>query len=154
MRQIERTGINPYNLNTLREVIHDYKASSRRGVNVFYRALIVREPYATLIATGQKTLEMRSRHTNVRGRIGIIPAGSGEIICSVELVNSWGYTGESGLKGIGGQTLHCVEPEDWHLLDKWCFGWELRNPNVFDNPIKYKHPKGAVVWVKTKEIEV
>ena len=99
------------------------------------RALIVRQPYADLIMTGQKTLEMRSRHTKVRGTIGIIPAGSGEIIGTVEIVNSWDYSGEDGLKSIGGQTLHCVESKDWHLLDKWCFGWELATPK----PLKSRY---------------
>lgn len=117
-------------------------------VEALERALIVRQPYADLIMTGQKVLEMRSRHTNVRGRIGIIAAGSGEIFGSVELVNSWDYSGESGLKGIGGQTLHCVEPKDWHHLDKWCFGWELREPRLFDKPVPYVHPLGAVTWVR------
>ena len=112
------------------------------------RALIVRQPYAELIINDQKALEMRSRHTNVRGRIGIIPKGSGVIIGSVELVNSWDYTGEAGLKSIGGQTLHCVEPKDWNLLDKWCFGWELAKPERYETPIPYDHPRGAVTWVR------
>jgi len=112
------------------------------------RALIVKQPYADLIMSGQKVLEMRSRHTNVRGRIGIIPKGSGEIIGTVEIVNSWDYTGEDGLKGVGGQTLHCVESKDWHLLDKWCFGWQLSDPKPFEKPVKYNHPRGAVTWVR------
>lgn len=112
------------------------------------RALIVKQPYADLIMSGQKLLEMRSRHTSVRGRIGIIPKGSGHIIGSVDLVNSWDYSGDPRLKSIGGQALHCVEPKDWHHLDKWCFGWELREPQLFARPIKYTHPQGAVIWVR------
>lgn len=45
----------------------------------FQRALIVRQPYADFIVEGQKTLEMRSRHTKIRERVGIIPKGSGLI---------------------------------------------------------------------------
>lgn len=115
------------------------------------RALIVRQPYADLIMTGQKTLEMRSRHTKVRGTIGIIPAGSGVIIGTVEIVGSWDYSGEKILKSIGGQTLHCVESKDWHLLEKWCFGWELANPKPFEKPVPYEHPRGAVTWVKLQK---
>lgn len=112
------------------------------------RALIVRQPYADLIITGEKVLEMRSRHTSVRERVGIIPQGSGKIIGSVEITDSFDFTLQrSVLKSRTGQMFHCVEPQNWDLLDKWCFGWQLDSPTPFDKPIPYKHPKGAVTWV-------
>lgn len=112
------------------------------------RALIVKQPYADLIMSGQKVLEMRSRHTNVRERVGIIPKGSGKIIGSVEIIGSFDLSDEPRLKSIAGQTFHCIESSEWHLLDKWCFGWQLDSPTPFDKPIPYKHPKGAVTWVR------
>jgi hypothetical protein len=119
-------------------------------VQVLDRALIVKQPYADLILSGQKALEMRSRHTKIRGRVGIIPKGTGVIKGSVEIIDSWDYSDEPRLKSIGGQSLHQVEPKDWHLLDKWCFAWELSKPIIFGQPVPYDHPKGAVIWVKLK----
>ena len=53
------------------------------------RALIVRQPWIDLILSGEKTWEMRSRPTNVRGRIGLIEQGTGLIV------------GECFLDGVG-----------------------------------------------------
>ena len=116
------------------------------------RALIVKQPYADLIMTGQKRLEMRGRHTKVRGRIGIIPKGSGVIIGSVELVTSIDYSNDDRLHSIGGQCLHQIKSEDWHLLKKWPFGWLLNDPHIFKEPKKYKHPQGAVTWVRVPNL--
>jgi ASCH domain len=44
------------------------------------KGLIIDEPWISLIVSGEKTWEMRSRNTNVRGRIGLIRKGSKTVI--------------------------------------------------------------------------
>ena len=50
------------------------------------RALSVRAPWAGLIATGTKTLEVRSRRTHYRGELLICESGGGGAVVVVELV--------------------------------------------------------------------
>ena len=44
------------------------------------RALIIQKPWVDLILDNIKIWEMRSTKTNVRGKIGLIEAGSGLIV--------------------------------------------------------------------------
>ncbi|MBD8246954.1 ASCH domain-containing protein [Xanthomonas campestris] len=41
------------------------------------KGLVIDEPWISLILSGQKTWEMRSRATSIRGRIALIKKGSG-----------------------------------------------------------------------------
>lgn len=108
------------------------------------RALIVKPPYAQMIVDGRKTLEMRSRKTNIRGRIGIIEQGTGTIIGEVDLVESYDSWDQQSL--FLAKDLHRVE--DLTLLKKWCFPWVLSNPEKYKEPKPYTHPKGAMSWIK------
>ena len=51
------------------------------------KCLIVKPPFANYIVNGIKTIEYRSRKTNIRGRIGIIESGSSTILGDVQLVD-------------------------------------------------------------------
>jgi hypothetical protein len=51
-------------------------------------ALVVKEPWASLLVTGQKTLELRKSHTKKTGRIAIASKGSGLLIGEVQLEHS------------------------------------------------------------------
>lgn len=108
------------------------------------RALIIRRPHIDKILSGEKIWEMRSKPTKVRGRIGLIEAGSGLIVGECEILG----VGES-IKNFNlgyGQHFHRVE--DLSLLDKWHIPWIMGNPVRYKEPIPYDHPKGAVIWVK------
>lgn len=108
------------------------------------RALIIRKPWIDMILSGEKTWEMRSQPTNVRGRIGLIEQGSGLIVGECELVNS-GESVNNFNPGYGGD-MHKID--DLSLLEKWHYPWVLSGAKKYDVPIPYKHPKGAVIWVK------
>ena len=113
------------------------------------RALIVKAPYAELIVSGKKIMEMRSQHTKIRERVGIIQQGTGKIIGSVEIIDSVSYAHNTEpLKNEFLQQLHCLKNDDLHLLDKWCVGWHLMNAIKYENPQPYQHPKGAITWVR------
>lgn len=111
------------------------------------RALIVQQPWADKILSGEKLWEMRSRPTLVRERIGIIAAGTGLILGEVNLTDS---PKAIDLKQAN-QNLDKHQVANISLLEKWCFAWVLNNPKRYETPVKYKHPRGAVTWVKLEK---
>lgn len=107
------------------------------------RALIVRQPWVGLILSGQKTWEMRSSPTKVRGEIGLIEQGTGMIVGSVFLQNS---VLPSDVELANNYQKHRVL--DDKLFLKWPYAWILSDAKRFDEPAPYEHPMGAVIWVK------
>lgn len=107
------------------------------------RALIIKQPWIDLILSGEKTWEMRSRPTNIRGRIGLIEQGTGLIVGEAELVDCK----ESVTSFDIGYCDWKHRIYDLDLLEKWHIPWELQNAKRYEEPIPYKHPRGAVVWV-------
>ena len=105
------------------------------------RSLIVRKPWIDLILDGKKIWEMRSRPTKIRGRIGLIEAGSGLVVGECDIYSS---------KKIPDKFmeickyLHLTN----HRIHNYRWAWGLWNPIRYKTPIPYKHPKGAVIWVK------
>jgi len=109
------------------------------------RALIVRKPWIDLILSGEKTWEMRSRATTIRGRVGLIEKGSGLIVGEVEIVDCSANLGMQQL--FDHKDKHFVGDLN-HLLVNWPIAWKLAFPKRYDKPIPYNHPQGAVIWVK------
>ena len=110
----------------------------------FDRALIIDEPHLGRILSGDKIWEMRSMPTNIRGRIGFIRKVSGLIIGSAELYECGLPLSE--LNALRTVVYHMVA--DLDKIKKWKYPWMLKNVIKFDEPIPYKHPQGAVIWVK------
>jgi hypothetical protein len=110
------------------------------------RALIIKKEWLDLILSGEKVWEMRRHKTNITGRIGLIEAGSGLIVGEVDLLG-WFKQPIEYLSVCDG--LHRIK--DIGLLKKWPIAWVLENASRYDRPIPYKHPQGAVIWVKIKE---
>jgi hypothetical protein len=106
------------------------------------KGLIIKRPWLDKIFALDKTWEMRSRKTTIRGHIKLIESGSGMIVgeCLItgchpitkqEMVDSW--------------DKHRVDDVD--LLLKWSWAWHLGKARQYDTPIPYTHPQGAVIWV-------
>ena len=86
------------------------------------KCLIVRPPFAEYIVNSIKTIEYRSRKTNIRGKIGIIESGTSSIIGDVELID-------------------CVYNPDIYLWE-----WHLISARTYANPIPIIRKKGTIVW--------
>ena len=108
------------------------------------RALIIKKEWLDKIFNNGKTIEMRSRNTSVRGKIGLIESGSGLVMGEADLLTSYGPIHELDFRLL--IPLHQIE--DVKIHKKWPYVWELRNIKKYENPIPYKHPKGAVIWVR------
>lgn len=106
------------------------------------KALIIKKEWLDKIFFENKTWEMRSRITKIRGKIQLIESGSGLIVGECLLVDSFKVPNSDFNKHID---KHKVD--NTNLLDKWNCAWVLKNAIKYEKPIKYNHPKGAVIWV-------
>jgi hypothetical protein len=111
------------------------------------RALVIDEPWIGLILSGQKTWEMRSANTKIRGLIGLIRKGSGHVVGLAELVdcraplNSEEYARH--------ETFHRIPPERQAgaISGGWTKPWVLAKARPLRQSVPYRHPPGAVIWV-------
>ena len=108
------------------------------------RALIIQKPWIELILQGNKTWEMRSTKTNIRGKIGLIEAGTGLIVGEVELVDSLPEITNRQMRDNFEKHLVC----DFSLLKKWKYPWVLKNAIRYKEPKPYAHKSGCVTWVR------
>lgn len=140
------------------------------------KVLAVKQPWASLIAEGKKTIEVRSQATHKRERIAIYASLSddqtgfasdkvdpewlrciglhGYIVGTVEIVGCTQYkSAKEFLRDSGYHLIHtpslCFNPEIFANH----YGWILENPVKLETPIPYKMPRGCVVWANT-DIEV
>jgi len=117
---------------------HPYKGSRVKG-------LIIDEPWIGLIVAGEKTWEMRSRNTQVRGRIGLIRKGSKTVIGVADLIGTLPKLSRSDLKASVAK--HRVPAREIAEDFKHSTAWVLERARSLQEPIPYRHPAGAVIWV-------
>jgi hypothetical protein len=114
---------------------------------VLTRGLIIDEPWIGLILSGKKTWEMRSANTKIRGAIGLIRKRSGQVVGIADLVdcrpplNQRDYAGQ--------ETFHRIPPDRQPraISGGWTRPWVLANARRLRQPVPYRHPSGAVIWV-------
>lgn len=132
----------PQESNTRRAAV-DHQRLVRLGLE---RALVIRQPHIGHILDGMKTWEMRSAPTKIRGRIGLIEAGSGLIVGEAEIDRM-----QSAPKTYRARYMtrcfHRIQEDRYSVMDKWCWAWVLSNVLRYDEPVAYEHPQGAVIWV-------
>lgn len=114
------------------------------------KGLIIKSPWIQLILKGKKTWEIRGSKTNIRGTIALIQSGTGKVYGTTEIVDCKELSWEEYQKS---EQYHCI-PKEKRLNThyKRIYAWILKNPKVFEEPIPYQHPKGAIIWVNIKEI--
>jgi hypothetical protein len=117
-------------------------------VTIPSRALVIREPFINLILTGQKTWEMRSRSTKIRGFIALIRGGSGLLVGTAHLMGSGKSLNADELRENSDR--HCIPDEriEQVIARWWVVPWELTDAKPLARPIPYRHPRGAVGWVR------
>lgn len=115
------------------------------------KGLIIDTPHIDRILAGQKTWEMRSSQTKQRGTIALIKKGSQQVFGLVDLVDSQGpFTREQMLASELKHMISCERLADPKVA-KWNNAWVLENAVQLPNPVRYKHPPGAVIWVNLDE---
>ena len=107
--------------------------------------LIIKKKWLDLILDGHKLIEIRGHNTKKRGVIALIESGSGLIKGLVELYNSTPFSEKiQELDFMHRLTEHQIK----ELAYKTPYAWWLEYPVRCETPIPYKHPQGAVIWVK------
>ena len=107
--------------------------------------LIIKEKWLRLILSGLKSWEIRGSRTKKRGTIYLIQSGSSHIMGQVDIVDCIELTKERYEENRG---KHCIEA-GWESLPYSApYAWVLENCVQYQKPIPYKHPQGAVIWVK------
>lgn len=116
------------------------------------RGLIVKSPYIEEILGGTKKLEIRGSNTHIRGKIALIKSGSSRIFGTVNIVDS--------------KELSFDEYKEWKISRgaskndiiekpyKRIYAWVLEEPVKLEEPIVYKHPMGAVIWVNLNDYDI
>lgn len=108
------------------------------------KGLIIKPHWADLILQGIKTWEIRGSRTRIRGRIAIIKSGTGQIYGTVELTDCIPCP-VGRFKAY--KNKHCIEDGSIAFLYNQAWAWVVKNPIIYPEPIPYKHPQGAVIWV-------
>lgn len=117
------------------------------------KALVIDDPWLGKILAGEKTWEMRSRQISLRGTIGLIRKGSGQVVGTADLIDVRGPLSQLALSEashLHGITPNLLAPGEW--MDRWNVAWVLDNVRMFDEPIRYIHLSGAVTWVRLDEV--
>jgi len=109
------------------------------------RGLLIRSPYIEQILVGRKTWELRGSRTAIRGPIGLIRSGSGQIVGTCEVADVVGPLKLADLKKNARKTGSSAA-EITRLRYAQTFAWVLKNAKPLKRPRSYKHPSGAVRW--------
>lgn len=115
------------------------------------RGLIIDTPWIDHILEGRKDWEMRSQATSVRGWIGLIRKGSGQVVAIARLVDCGKTLTPDEM--VANETRHRI-PERMIRsgeVAKWCVPWKLADIRPLETPVPYEHKSGAVIWVTLSE---
>lgn len=113
--------------------------------------LIIKKKWLDKILNDYKCLEIRSSDTHKRGRIELAESGTSLIKGYCEIDNSYPIEDEEHWEQL--RQFHQVDIS-WDELKKRYkhpYAWTLINVRKYETPIKYTHPKGAVIWVKEQK---
>jgi hypothetical protein len=119
------------------------------------RGLLVRDPYASQLLNGEKIWEIRGKPTQIRGPVVIIKSGTGRAYGTAKLVRVLGPLELDDL------TLASELPRDERELFRReglpyskTYAYVFTDPRWFESPIPYRHPSGAVTWVRLPELNL
>jgi hypothetical protein len=111
--------------------------------------LIIQSPWVEMILDGKKTWEMRGKYTHLRGKIALIRGGSGLVVGTCNLVDVRGpltrkeYQKNRRKAGLKASVARWLPYET-------TYAWVVTGAKKFRRPRRYKHPSGAIIWVKLR----
>jgi hypothetical protein len=114
------------------------------------KGLVIQSPHIDEILVGNKSWEIRGSRTSVRGPIALIKSGSGLVVGACDLV---GVEGPLSLAQLAASIAkHLIPlsaiPAVFHRYHERPYAWVLDHASPLTAPIPYRHPMGAVIWVK------
>jgi hypothetical protein len=109
--------------------------------------LVIREPWIGKILAGEKTWEMRSTATTIRGEIALIRQGSGLVVGTAKLVGSLPALTRGNYMDFSSQHAIPSEMLEEVIRNRWIHPWVLADVRPLPIPVPYKHKSGAVLFV-------
>jgi len=114
------------------------------------KALLVKQQCADKILSGDKTWDVRGRRTTARGRIHIAQAGTGTLVGEVTITDCIPVTMAMLARRAKEHriaSVRCVVAKYRRI-----YAWVLADAVCYPYPIAYRHPPGAVTWVRTGDL--
>ena len=111
-------------------------------------AVPIRAPFVDWILEGTKTWEIRSRPTKIRGVVGLIKSKSLTVVGTARIVEVIGPL--TGTQARLNADKMNESPYDAAGAEG-AFAWVLEDVRKLTTPVSYRHPSGAVTWVKLDE---
>lgn len=105
--------------------------------------LILKEPLDKILA-GTKTWEIRGKATARRGPIALIQSKSGHVVGTCDVVDVVGPLTLAELQRNASRTG--FRPNE--LPYATTYAWVVRDARRLPEPVPYRHPAGAVIWVR------
>lgn len=112
-------------------------------------AVPILAPFVDWILDGRKAWEIRSRSTNIRGLIGLIKSKTLTVVGTCEILDVVGPLTAAMIKTNARTKMNEAPDECMDCVGQ--YAWVLGNVRRFVEPVPYKHPSGAVTWVKLDE---
>jgi hypothetical protein len=111
------------------------------------RALLIRHPWIDLILAEKKVWEIRGSRTSFRETIALIPSRSGTVIGVCDLIDCIGpLTADQFRKNAKKAGMRPSEAKLGRYRQP--YAWVLEKPRTLKWPVPYRHPSGAVIWVR------
>lgn len=111
------------------------------------RALVIRRPWIDKILEGEKTWEIRGSRTSVRNQIGLITSRSRAVVGVCDLVECIGPL-TSGVFRKNAKKAGMRPGEATLGYYRQTYAWVVKNAQQLARPVEYRHPSGAVIWVR------
>ena len=114
------------------------------------KALLVKQQWADTILSGGKTWEVRGCRTTVRGRIHLAQSGTGTLVGEVRITDCIPVTRATLARRAKEHRITSV----LGVVAKYrrIYAWVLADAVRYSSPIAYRHPLGAVSWVRTGDM--
>ena len=112
-------------------------------------------PLCLQLLNGQKIWEIRGRPTQIRGPVVIVKQGTGKAYGIANLVRVLGPLDLDDLVSSPE-----VPPEERDELQRdglpyqKTYAYVFTNPQWFEHPMPYRHPNGAVTWVRLPDLDL
>ena len=111
------------------------------------RGLLIKREFMELILAGKKEWELRGSRSQIRGPIALIESGSGTVVGTCTLDDVIGPLTLKEMQG-NAKRIGCKASDLTSKYYQNTFAWVLGNVESLSRPVPYKHPSGAVIWVK------
>jgi len=117
--------------------------TATRGEKPSRGLMVLKEPLAKILS-GSKTWEIRGSATAIRGPIALIESKSGTVVGVCDVVGVEGPLSLAELNRNARKTGFSTR----ELPYPTTYAWVLRKARRLRVPVPYRHPTGAVIWVK------